>query len=149
MRATRRAYIFDIDGTIANGAHRLHHIEKTPKDWSAFFAACGGDQPIPHIIQLANHLNVTGVAIVYVSGRSDECRDATQMWLHEHKLPDGPLYMRRAGDHRNDDILKVEMLAEVRSHGYEILMAFDDRSRVVRAWRAAGVPCAQVAEGEF
>jgi len=28
-------------------------------------------------------------------------------------------------------------------------MAFDDRNRVVATWRANGVPCAQVAEGDF
>ena len=57
--------------------------------------------------------------------------------------------MRKAGDHRNDDILKIEMLAEVRAEGYDPIMAFDDRDRVVAAWRAAGVPCAQVAPGAF
>ena len=27
--------------------------------------------------------------------------------------------------------------------------AFDDRDRVVKAWRELGVPCAQVSEGKF
>jgi hypothetical protein len=28
-------------------------------------------------------------------------------------------------------------------------MAFDDRSQVVKMWRKRGVPCAQVADGDF
>lgn len=144
-----RCYIFDIDGTIADQSHRFHHIEKAPKDWRSYFAACGDDAPIMHVIELARDLFSAGAAILYVSGRSDECRAETQAWLTRHRLPPGKLYMRKAGDHRNDDILKAELLAGIRSEGYEPRMAFDDRNRVVESWRANGVPCAQVAEGDF
>ena len=142
-------YIFDLDGTICDASHRLHHIQKTPKDWQTYFSLCGADKPIRHIIGLARRLYLTGAVIVYVSGRSDECREQTLAWLDEHGLPSGPLFMRKAGDHKNDDVLKIELLAEVRAAGFEPTLVFDDRSRVVRAWRAAGIPCAQVAEGDF
>lgn len=144
-----RCYIFDIDGTIADCGHRLPHIQKTPKDWRAFFAACSDDAPIPHVIELAQDLAENGAAIVYVSGRSDECREATMDWLSLHDLPAGSLYMRKAGDHRNDDILKGELLANLLADGFKPVMAFDDRNRVVATWRAHGVPCAQVADGDF
>lgn len=145
-----RCYIFDIDGTLADCSHRLHHIQKTPKDWDAFFADCHLDTPHSHIIDLACHLRSAGfVRVVYVSGRSDQCRDSTQKWLDRNGLPAGPLYMRKAGDHRDDDVVKVEILAKLRRDGFDPIMAFDDRNRVVKAWRSAGVPCAQVAEGDF
>ena len=38
-----KCYIFDLDGTLADCAHRLHHIQKEQKDWKAFFAAVGAD----------------------------------------------------------------------------------------------------------
>jgi len=57
--------------------------------------------------------------------------------------------MRADKDHRNDDILKIEMLDRIRGDGFEPVMVFEDRSRVVRAWRSAGIPCAQVADGDF
>lgn len=141
-------YIFDLDGTLADASHRFHHIAQQPKDWRSYFAACGDDAPIPHIILLAKQLAAT-MKIVYVSGRSDECRELTAEWMARFALPFGPLYMRRAGDHRPDDIVKVEMLAQIRADGHEPLMAFEDRDRVVAAWRAAGIPCAQVAPGNF
>lgn len=143
------AYIFDIDGTIADGSHRLHHIQKAQKDWDGWYVGVSEDKPIAHIIDLACALSDAGKIIVYVSGRSDQCRSDTEAWLVKHGLPIGPLFMRKAGDHRNDDVLKVEILAAVRAAGYEPIMAFDDRDRVVAAWRAAGVPCAQVAPGDF
>lgn len=148
MTETRRkAYIFDIDGTLSNCEHRLHHIQKEPKDWRAFFAAVGDDAPHPHIVELCKTLN-KHVDIVFVSGRSDECRQQTIDWMNRLGL-NGALYMRPAGDHTDDQHLKIRLLREVIEDGYDPIMAFDDRSRVVAAWRAAGIPCAQVAEGDF
>lgn len=129
-----KCYIFDIDGTLADCSHRLHHIQKQPKDWDSFFAECHLDAPHPHIIGLARDLRFADDAtIVFVSGRSDQCREQTEDWLLEHDLPASPLYMRREGDHRDDDIIKLELLAELIADGYEPIMAFDDRNRVVAA----------------
>jgi phosphoglycolate phosphatase-like HAD superfamily hydrolase len=139
-------FVFDIDGTLADCTHRLHHIQKQPKDWKSFFGAVKDDDPIPHICQLAHALSVTYV--IFVSGRSDECRIDTELWLDKHVFR-GPLYMRKAGDYRDDSIVKIELLSELRADGWEPLLVFDDRDRVVAAWRQAGVPCAQVAAGDF
>jgi hypothetical protein len=144
-----KCYIFDIDGTLADCSHRLHHIQKEPKDWNSFFSDCDLDVAIPHMIGLADTLLSAEEQIVFVSGRSDQCRSATEGWLASHLGVTGPLYMRKAGDHRDDGIVKVELLAAIRADGYDPIMAFDDRNRVVKAWRAAGIPCAQVAEGDF
>lgn len=144
-----RCFVFDIDGTLADCSHRLHHIQKQPKDWDAFFGAVIDDAPISHMVTLAISINKTH-EIVFVSGRSDQCRSDTLAWLNRHVFGvGGPLYMRKAGDHRDDDIVKIELLAELRADGYEPIMVFDDRKRVVNAWRFAGIPCAQVADGDF
>ena len=50
---------------------------------------------------------------------------------------------------RNDDIVKPELFREAERDGYRIVQAFEDRSRVVDALRAAGYAVAQVAEGRF
>lgn len=144
-------YIFDIDGTLADCSHRLHYIQKEPKDWPSFFAACSDDKPIAHINRLCEALS-DGAPIIFVSGRSDECYEATEKWLYDHSIGlyrDGALYMRKAGDHRDDAVVKIELLAQIRADGFEPIMVFEDRKRVVDAWRAAGIPCAQVAPGEF
>lgn len=144
-----RTYIFDIDGTIADLSHRLPHIQKDPKDWDSFFAACTDDVPIRHIIKLAIDLSLAEANIVYVSGRSDQCREATETWLRMHALPEGRVYMRKAGDHRPDHQVKIELLEQLRAEGHMPVMAFDDRNTVVKMWRELGVPCAQVADGDF
>lgn len=145
-----RCYIFDIDGTLADCSHRLHHIQKHPKDWDAFFDQCGGDQPIAHMVDLAECLLSTGKSLIAVSGRSDRVRLQTDWWLRiKCGLVFDALYMRADGDRRDDDVIKIELLARIRADGYEPIMVFDDRTRVVNAWRAAGIPCAQVAPGDF
>jgi phosphoglycolate phosphatase-like HAD superfamily hydrolase len=140
-------YIFDIDGTLADATHRLPHIQKRSKDWDSFFAECVNDAPIPHIVELAKSLPLP---VVCVSGRSDVVRAETDFWLRvKAGLMPAALYMRKAGDRRDDSLIKIEMLEELRADGWRPVMAFDDRDRVVAAWREAGIPCAQVAPGDF
>ena len=153
-----RCYLFDIDGTLANNEHRAHHLKKEPKDWAAFFAGCHLDPPHRHIVQLARTLQAMS-EIVFVTGRSEDERAATEPWLERQGLWVGlrppplrrgeRLYMRAAGDHRPDTVVKMELLQMLRNDGWVPIMAFDDRNSVVEAWRAAGVPCAQVAPGDF
>ena len=145
-------FIMDLDGTLADGDHRLHHIKKEPKDWKTYFSECGGDAPIGHMVDVFHSLAAEHYIFI-CSGRSDEVRDITMAWLRAHVTSPGrnfeDVLMRKAGDHRPDDVIKIEMLAEIRRRGFEPLMAFDDRFRVVEAWRRAGIPCAQVAPGDF
>lgn len=146
--------LFDLDGTLADCSHRLHHIEKSPKDWPAFFAACDGDAPIVHMIHLFQRLsrNADGhddLSLWITSGRSDECREATEAWLHRHGVKYERLVMRKAGDFTGDDTLKSSWLEDGTIPKERVLMAFDDRDRVVASWRAAGIPCLQVAPGAF
>lgn len=146
-----KCYIFDIDGTIADLTHRRHHITTKPKNWPAFHAGCVDDKPIEHIRTLLRHMyEAPGAKIVYVSGRNEAQREATANWIEEHDFPLAwHLYMRADGDFRDDAIVKFELLQRLRADGFEPIMAFDDRDRVVKMWRENGIPCAQVAPGDF
>ena len=146
--APKDCYVFDIDGTLADLSHRLHHIEKKPKNWDAFFAKSADDKAIAHICDLARHLSKVA-PVVFVSGRSDRVRRDTEDWLEREVGLRGPLYMRKGRDRRPDYIVKAELLDLLQADGYRPIMAFDDRDQVVKMWRAKGVPCAQVAEGNF
>ena len=142
-------YIFDIDGTLADISHRLHHIQKTPKDWTAFFADCGDDCPIPEIIAVACALKKAGHTIVYNTGRSEAIRDLTEEWLEDFGLPCGQVFMRPEGDHREDNIVKAELLAAIVESVGEISGVFEDRQQVVDMYRAKGLRVFQVAPGNF
>lgn len=145
--------VFDLDGTLADCEHRLHHIqmpagpgEEYPKqDWRAFYAACKHDKPIIPIQAIAIALIDAGERVEIWTGRSDECRADTVWWLAEYGLSDVPLRMREAGDHTADHKLKLSWLAE----GDKPDIIFEDRASVVEMWRAQGIVCAQVAPGNF
>jgi hypothetical protein len=148
MRSPKACYIFDIDGTIADVSHRLHYIQSKQKNWDKFFAASADDKAIIHIRDLARHLSKIA-PVVFVSGRSDQVRKETEEWLEREVGKRGPLYMRKKRDRRPDYIVKAELLDRLIKDGYQPIMAFDDRDQVVKMWRARGIPCAQVAEGDF
>lgn len=149
----KRAYVFDIDGTLSDPKHRLHYIEDKPADWPGFFGACRLDAPIPHMIELADRLG-SHEDLIFITGRSDDVRDETLDWLKE-QLPEfawherDDLYMRKAGDYRADTVVKSELMDQVIAAGWMPIMVFEDRASVVTMWRERGIPCCQVAPGEF
>jgi hydroxymethylpyrimidine pyrophosphatase-like HAD family hydrolase len=142
-------YLFDIDGTIADCQHRIHFIAK--KDWRGFFGAVNLDSPIWPVIQTLKLLKSAGATIILMSGRSDECRSATEDWLEKWGVKYHALYMRKAGDHRPDNIVKEYMLEKVGKEWdlAQIMAIFDDRDQVVKMYRAKGYKVFQCAEGNF
>ncbi len=153
----RPLYIFDLDGTIVLIDHRREILsdKEDGQRWRRFYAACDKDLPNTPVITILHSLLVTGAEIRFFSGRSAEVREKTVAWLAEHtKLLtheiEGALTMRDEGDYTQDDILKRQWLdamsAEDRSR---LICIFDDRDKVVKMWRDAGLTCLQVAYGDF
>ena len=144
-------YIFDIDGTIADLSHRLHFIQQKPADWKAFFAACKDDKPIPEVITVLQTLSREGHFIVLITGRSDECKPQTIQWLGLNMIDQDLLYMRKKGDHRQDDVVKAELLQlyidEFKPP--KIDGVFEDRQQVVDMYRSKGLRVFQVDKGDF
>src|SRR5277367_5832461 len=101
-------YICDVDGTISDCSHRLHLIENGSNKWDEFFAACKDDPPITEVIKTVRLLKKSGAVILMVTGRSSVCREQTVKWLRDFQIPYDGLYMRSAGDHRPDYIVKDE-----------------------------------------
>ena len=78
-----QCFIFDIDGTIADCNHRVHHLSGARKNWAAFNAAMVNDTPIESTIKVMNALSHNH-AILLLTGRSEETRDVTEAWLSRH-----------------------------------------------------------------
>ncbi len=146
-----KAIIVDLDGTLADCSHRVHHIQKTPKDWDAFYAGCGDDKPIEAIkyLMTAMAYKHESIMLYLVTGRPERTRHATEAWLWRNEIPFDGLVMRPDGDHRADDVLKREIYERDIAPYYDVLFALEDRDRCVRMYRSIGVPCLQVAEGDF
>lgn len=142
--------ICDIDGTIAECAHRRHLVEdKKHKNFEKFYSLCGMDDPIWPVINAFNALQQAGYLGVLCTGRSDNWKAATLGWLAKHDVRYTAIYMRVHGDYRPDDIVKLEMLEAIRNDGYNPAIVIDDRNKVVNMWRAQGLVCLQAAPGDF
>ena len=148
MKGERDIVIFDLDGTLADISHRQHMVQGKRRNWTGFFAACVEDKPHKAVIIILRTL-YPQFRIYLVSGRSDEVRQQTEKWLELNGVPYHELIMRRRGDYTPDNILKIGWVEQGLIPKDRILCVFDDRDKVVKAWRNAGIPCFQVAEGNF
>jgi hypothetical protein len=141
----------DIDGTLADARHRLHHVQKEPKDWDAFFNACPGDSCIRVMANVVKALQVDH-RIIFVTGRPERIRQKTIDWLGIHGLlieGQAHMLMRKDEDHQPDWMLKEQMLKLLRTHGYKPRLAIEDRKQVVEMYRKRGLIVLQCAEGDY
>lgn len=148
MALGNKAFIFDIDGTLADLKHRLHHITNGSRDWDGFFAGVPNDGIIPDTRRLLLIAHDAGYKIILVSGRTDKVRAETVDWLAKHEVPYHEIHMRVEGDYRQDTIIKSEILDRLLEQGNEIIAVVDDRPSVVAMWRERGLLCLQCADWE-
>lgn len=131
--------ICDIDGTLALMSGR------SPFDWSRV----GEDDVNEPVANLLCDMAQLGHKIILLSGRDGSCREQTEQWLHKHKIPYYTLLMRAAGNNEKDSIIKRRLFDENIAGRYNVRFILDDRNQVVKMWREMGLPCFQVAEGNF
>lgn len=146
---TKKAIIFDLDGTLASDAHRNHHLWPVEKrNWDAYFEACDKDAPRKEIIAIAQAFSVAGHPIHILTGRAESTLDKTVRWLCDHGVPFDSLRMRPMHDRTDDHILKPIWGSQLGGPS-NILFIVEDRQRVVDAWRLLGYTVLQCAKGNF
>lgn len=141
------AIICDIDGTLA------HMTNRGPYDTTKYADDSKDDFVHSLFTALANRYQATRII---VSGRSNEFREVTEQWLHEHGITYRHLYMRdptrrdEHGNKINDAIIKREIYEQYIEPNYKVICCIDDRNRVVNMWRnELNLRCLQVADGDF
>lgn len=142
MPGTPEAVIVDIDGTVALKGTR------SPFDESRVHE----DQPNTAVIQAVQMEAAAGRHIIFCSGRTNGCFEATLAWLDEHVITPTmtyQLFMRKQGDDRPDKVMKKEIFDNSIRLYWNIVRVYDDRNQVVRMWRSLGLTVLQVAEGNF
>lgn len=139
------AVIFDIDGTLADLTHRLHHVKGHHKNYDKFFTEVKFDQPITDVCNLAKLL-ADHKSILLVSGRPEKTRIDTEEWMKKHEIEYDGLFMRPDGDFRPDYIIKEQILDGLLADGFIIDFVVDDRPSVVNMWRDRGLTCLQCRE---
>ena len=154
VRAAAEVLIVDIDGTIALKSDR------SPYDYSRVYE----DSVREDVMNVLNGwfnehlLNGFGPAreIIFLSGRSAECREQTIKWLKDKvgydidEHVDAHLFMRPADDPSTADfIVKDRLFDECINSKYNVIGVFDDRRQVVQMWRTKGLTVFDVAGNKF
>lgn len=135
-----RAIMVDLDGTVALMGTRHPFDESLVHE----------DRPNVPVIETVKAYALAGYRIIFCSGRTDACREATEEWINRHiGIGYAALFMRKAGDFRKDAVVKLEIFDREIRHRYNIVTVLDDRDQVVKAWRSIGLTVLQVAPGDF
>lgn len=175
--------IWDIDGTLADLSNRLHFIKDEDyfvapfppepgsvnfkPDWDSFFSAdaVSSDLPIKSAWNLLNELAASHNRIIFITGRPERIRKATEDWLFDAWCPwrsllplrlgktmarmAHPVYMRGDTDRRPSAVVKRDLLHQARRDGFFPAVVFEDRKDDAAMWREEGLLCCQVAEGAY
>jgi len=148
--------VFDLDGTLADVEHRIHHIRREDgekRDWTAFEDECPRDKPIWQTIKVFRDISSgTKNDLQIWTGRSERVREETERWLVDHvgfQYNFCGLIMRPENDFTEDHVLKERWLDAAIKDGWHPQLAFDDRKRVCDMWRHRGVVCYHVTDGFF
>lgn len=150
--ARRRAWLFDVDGTLALRAPG----GRGPYDWDRVHE----DLPNEPVLAVARALLDAGDELVFASGRNVVCHDATTDFITAHlhgrlsrEVVKHSLYLRPDTDewrYARDVDLKRHLFYVLIQPRFNVIAAFDDRNQVVDLWRnVVGIPCLQVSNGNF
>jgi hypothetical protein len=139
--------VLDLDQTLADVSHRAHHVEKSPKDWDAFFdpALVIKDKVIEGAERVLTHFEELKYQFVILTGRNEDLRDTTMRWIQENlniKVPDEYLLMRpngnmlSAGEFKREQLLSFKQGLENKDANFLII---DDDEAMGEALRDLGI----------
>ncbi len=142
------AVIFDLDGVLSDAAGRQHFLEQGRRDWTAFFEACGDDPVIEEIARLLELLDPS-LAVILLTGRPHRVQPQTLAWLRRYGLRWDLLVMRARGDYAQVTEFKASVVEDLRRHGFDLRLAFEDDPSNHAMYVAAGVPCVYIHSGYY
>jgi hypothetical protein len=142
------AVVFDIDGVLSDAAGRQHFLESGRRDWASFFAACGDDPVIEEIARLLELLD-SSLAVILLTGRPHGVHPQTMAWLDRYGLRWDLLVMRARGDHAQVTAYKRDAVDDLRAHGFDLRLAFEDDPSNHAMYVAAGIPCVYIHSGYY
>lgn len=142
-RTGQKIVIWDYDGTLSDGRHRLHALPKAEDAhrtdaWYNFNMLAADDTEFTNNVTLCNITYGSAINLI-LTGRSDHAEQISIDWLDEHRVQYDLMIMRSKDDHRKDTDFKGEIVDYLGAEN--ILCAFDDLEHVAEMFRARGVTC--------
>ena len=144
-----QAVLVDIDGVLSDATNRQHFLEDQAKrNWRAFFDACGDDPLIGEVARLLELLD-RDLHVVLLTGRPVRVQPQTLAWLDRYGVRWDLLIMRNVGDYTAARESKRGTVGELRDHGFDLRLAFEDDRRNLEMFHEEGVPCVYIHSGYY
>lgn len=139
----------DIDGVLADAAHRQWHLDGPTRDWVGFFEAASGDALLAHHAELVRCLD-PGLQVVLLTARPFGLRELTLAWIEEHGLRWDLLALRGPSQNMMHSVrFKRQALAMLRAYGFTPVFALEDDPRIVEMYAGESLPCVYVHSGYY
>jgi phosphoglycolate phosphatase-like HAD superfamily hydrolase len=137
------AYIFDVDGTLANVDPYIHLVRGPNKDYDAFHEASIDALPNFEVVEMLNQAFFDQMHVIVVTSRREKWRGVTSMWLAKNDIGHHALYMRGDDDYRSDYEVKSDILDKIKKH-WRVVHAIDDNPSVIKLWEENGIPTTKI-----
>ena len=159
MSQKRKAYIFDVDGTLANVDPILHHIinkDRNAPDFKDSFDAFHMDSVnVPANKEVVDFLwnsieQNKSIDIIIVTAREEKWRAHTAYWLAKNLIPQEVLFMRPNNDNRTDYEVKKNILDQINLF-WDVIHAVDDNPKIIKLWKENGIETTKIGDwdGEY
>lgn len=146
----RKAWIFDVDGTLANVDSILYHIVKQhdrpefKKNFAQFHKDSVNCPPRPEVVDMVWEAIDNNKDIIVVTARREEWRAHTAYWLKQKaNVPHDALFMRDNHDYRPDYDVKKDILDHIRLF-WNVEHAIDDNPKIIKLWEENGIPTTKI-----
>ncbi len=149
MTLRKPAIIVDLDGTLCDVEHRVHHVRGATRNWKMFNELMVHDTLNHWCFEIIEAMSQRSYQILFVTGRAEEYRFHTQEWLNKENVKYDQLYMRGVLDQREDADVKEDIYLNLIEPFCQVLFVIDDRKSVVDRWRKLELVCLQCAPGNF
>ena len=137
------AYIFDVDGTLANVDPYLHLVRGSNRDYNAFHEASIDAMPNLDVVEMLNNAVADRHSILVVTSRKEKYRGLTSMWLAKNNIRSHGLFMRLDDDNRPDYEAKKDILDKINSL-WNVVHAVDDNPNVIKLWQDHDIPTTKI-----
>ena len=137
------AYIFDVDGTLANVDPYIHYVRGSNRDYDAFHEASIDALPNIEVLEMLNNAAQDKHAILIVTSRKEKWRGLTSMWLAKNNARSHALFMRADDDNRADYETKKDILDKINKH-WNVVHAVDDNPNVITLWLDHGIKTTKI-----
>lgn len=136
----KRIAIFDIDGTLADHSHRIHHVSGKKKNFPAYHDLCPLDPPNKEVVDSAKRLAKAGTRIVLMTGRPESHRGVTEKWLEKHGIKYEALHMRPTSDLMKSREMKLDWVNKHYGGIKNVMAVWEDKKDVVDMWVDQKIP---------